>query len=204
MNSAGNDIVALHKIDPGRSQFPGFYTKILAASEVALFSAQTLSFEHFLWLLWSIKESVYKYVKQTTPGLVFSPTRIVVEDFAASPGTSRVYTGSGIFHAKSFITGDCIFTMANDTDDFSSVQWGLHSIERADHELQSRAVRTCLIQRLDTLFPGATWAVSKSPEGHPVLLKDNRPSGIPVSFAHHGHFVGYSFYLEAHSFGDCR
>jgi phosphopantetheinyl transferase (holo-ACP synthase) len=218
LNSAGNDIVALNMIDPGRSQFPGFYKKILSPSELTLFTGQVtsgesavgpLSFGHFLWLLWSIKESVYKYVKQTTPAFIFSPTRIVTQNLDVAPRipgidtahffTARAQAGTCTFHTRSFITDDCIFTMANGTDDFRSVQWGLHSIDGDSHEDQSRAVRACLVQRLETLLPGAGWRVQKSPEGHPLLLKGHRPSGIPVSFAHHGSFVGYSFYLTPSS-----
>ena len=205
MRSAGNDIVALDKIDTGRSQHPGFYTKILAGAENALYQDDLfplLSFEHFLWLLWSIKESVYKYAKRTCPGLVFSPTKIVVESIATSEDetglfyAAQVRAGSGVFHTRSFITADCIFSMANHTNDFSEVTWGLHPIDNDGHEFQSRAVRVFLLQRLTTLFPDVYWEIEKSPEGYPILLRDRQPCHhIPVSFAHHGHFVGYSLAL---------
>jgi phosphopantetheinyl transferase (holo-ACP synthase) len=215
--SAGNDIVALNRIDPGRSQFPGFYTKVLTPSEQALFYKHTpggssgpLPFEHFLWLLWSVKESVYKYAKQTTPDLIFSPTRIVTQrvNAAAQPTeapalpqgkarffTTQVQTGTGTFHTRSFITEDCIFTMANATDDFTFVRWGLRSIHHDGYESQSKAVRTFLLERLNILLPGGGWEIEKNTGGCPILLKDGKSSGIPLSLAHHGHFVGYSFHL---------
>ncbi len=81
MSSAGNDIVALKAIDRLRTHHRRFYSKILSDAEQSLFRrlhGAEMPFEHFVWLLWSIKESVYKYLKRGTPGLVFSPTKIIV------------------------------------------------------------------------------------------------------------------------------
>ncbi|HWK03017.1 MAG TPA: 4'-phosphopantetheinyl transferase superfamily protein [Puia sp.] len=79
MSSAGNDIVALAAIDKQRTHHSRFYSKILADAERPLFDSLqpgTMSFENFVWLLWSIKESVYKYLKRTEPGLLFAPAKI--------------------------------------------------------------------------------------------------------------------------------
>ena len=62
--STGNDIVALIATDKERASHYRFYSRILTAGEQTLYAQQQadgMPFEHFIWLLWSIKESVYKY-----------------------------------------------------------------------------------------------------------------------------------------------
>ena len=219
MTSIGNDIVALHMIDPGRSQFPGFYAKILAPSEAALHQPP-LSFPVFLWTLWSIKESVYKFVRRHEPDLIFGPTKIVVEIFlpiappavlpdapsesaaaAARPVPpavssvfqSRVRFRDAFFHTRSHIFPDCISTVVSSTDDFTDVRWGLRRTSDASSVAESAAVRKYFLEELYLLYPDSIWALDKSPAGYPILLRDNQPSEIPVSFAHHGGIVGYAY-----------
>ena len=234
-------------IDPGRSQFPGFYAKILAPSEAALHQPP-LSFPVFLWTLWSIKESVYKFVRRHEPDLTFGPTKIVAEIFlpiappavlqgtpsesaaaaAASvvpavaesvlPGTpsesaaaasevaspaaarpvssvfqSRVRFRDAFFHTRSHIFPDCISTVVSSTDDFTDVRWGLRRTSDASSVAESAAVRKYFLEELYLLYPDSIWALDKSPAGYPILLRDNQPSEIPVSFAHHGGIVGYAY-----------
>ena len=259
-------------IDPGRSQFPGFYAKILAPSEAALHQPP-LSFPVFLWTLWSIKESVYKFVRRHEPDLTFGPTKIVAEIFlpiappavlpgapsesaaaaaasvvpavaesvlpgtpsesaAASvvpavaesvlPGTpsesaaaasevaspaaarpvppavssvfqSRVRFRDAVFHTRSHIFPDCISTVVSSTDDFTDVRWGLRRTSDASSVAESAAVRKYFLEELCLLYPDNIWALDKSPAGYPILLRDNQPSEIPVSFAHHGGIVGYAY-----------
>jgi hypothetical protein len=79
--STGNDIVALAATDKERTGQLRFYSRILSAGEQALYGQPALAgitFETYLWLLWSVKESIYKYKKRTFPGLVFSPTKITL------------------------------------------------------------------------------------------------------------------------------
>ena len=67
MISTGNDIVALGLINKQRTCEPRFYSKILSASEQALYHQSeftALPFEHYVWLLWSVKESTYKFLKR--------------------------------------------------------------------------------------------------------------------------------------------
>src|ERR1700749_1556209 len=85
----GNDIVALSATDRGRTILPRFYTRILDAREQTLYNGQavqTLPFDNYVWLLWSIKESVYKYKQRTSPELVFSPTKIPVREVLLPSG----------------------------------------------------------------------------------------------------------------------
>src|ERR1700760_194089 len=79
--STGNDLVCLSATRPERTGQPRFYFRILTADELALYHPGMLpgwSFDAFVWLCWSVKESVFKYRKRFQPELVFAPLRIVV------------------------------------------------------------------------------------------------------------------------------
>ncbi|MGZ3833295.1 MAG: 4'-phosphopantetheinyl transferase family protein, partial [Mucilaginibacter sp.] len=85
MISTGNDIVALKTINIARTKQQNFYRKIISASEKDLYDRQIsdkLPFDVFVWLLWSVKESGYKYLQRITPELVFSPTKIIITQLA--------------------------------------------------------------------------------------------------------------------------
>ena len=81
MRSTGNDIIGLKSIDPHLTIQQRFYSKILSFSELELYyrkASETIPFENFIWLLWSVKESVYKYQKRNFPDLVFSSGKSIV------------------------------------------------------------------------------------------------------------------------------
>jgi phosphopantetheinyl transferase (holo-ACP synthase) len=81
MISIGNDIVDLSAIDKHRTQQKAFYSKILSDKEQQLYSRSSqIPFEIYVWLLWSAKESVYKFAKRLNPELVFSPARIEISE----------------------------------------------------------------------------------------------------------------------------
>jgi phosphopantetheinyl transferase (holo-ACP synthase) len=85
MISTGNDIIALKTINIARTKQKNFYRKIISTSEKDLYDRQfsdNLPFDVFVWLLWSVKESVYKYLQRITPELVFSPTKIIITQLA--------------------------------------------------------------------------------------------------------------------------
>src|ERR1700733_6904939 len=172
MISAGNDIVALSAIDGARTVQPRFFSKILSFSEQELYSSMgssELPFEHFVWLLWSIKESVYKYCRRMGSDLVFSPPRIVVNqlkrrsgsknsdvsfDGNACPGAvyqGMVYSGSGILYSRSTIPAGYISAVGAAEEHFDQVRWCVAAIGRADHAGQSASVRALLLDRLQSL-----------------------------------------------------
>jgi phosphopantetheinyl transferase (holo-ACP synthase) len=212
MISTGNDIIALKTINIARTKQNFFYRKIISVSEKDLYDRQLLDnlpFDVFVWLLWSVKESVYKYLQRITPELVFSPARISITQLTLPAGNfveqfegrgfddNSVYKGVINFgdhtlYSRSLISEEFIFSVVNGTDDFGHIRWGIQLIHSSEPDEQSKAVREFLIQTLCPLFPGSVLLVDKSPCGYPIILKDGIEISLPVSLAHHGHYVGYS------------
>lgn len=219
MKSTGNDIIALGSINKQRTGQFRFYSKILSNSEQALYHQPQfveMPFENYVWLLWSIKESAYKYLKRIIPKLVFSPTKTLIQEIKIpsrllinEPGLiqwentehdeefyiGKVIYSSHIFYFQSKISKDWIATVVNDDKIFDNVYWGVQSIDEEGYDHQSKAVKTFLLKKLNSFFPGDLH-VGKTSVGYPVILKGIQNMHIPVSLAHHGHFVGYSFIVN--------
>ena len=213
MISTGNDIVAFKAINIARTSQQNFYRKVLSDSEKSLYDQQfseRLPFAHFVWLFWSIKESVYKYLQRITPALVFSPTRIIINELEM-PGNNTIQVfegrdfndkivykgvvefGAHKLYSRSIISEDFIFSVVNHTDNFERVLWGIRSIDSSEPDHQSDAVRTFAIAMMNSLFPGAELKIDKNLHRIPVLLKNGIEIPVPVSLAHHDHYVAYSF-----------
>jgi phosphopantetheinyl transferase (holo-ACP synthase) len=220
VKSAGNDIVALNAIDIQRTTTPAFYSKFIVAEESALYSHPqfaNIPFQNFVWLLWSVKESAYKYLKRLQTDLIFSPSKIVIQNISLpeihsnsnaaaaiweSDNTNEdFYTGAVIFktnhlYFRSKITGEFIASAVNDGPQFCGVYWGIKIIEQAGHENQSAEVRELTLKKLISIRAGSNLRIEKSAAGYPVVLDDAEQIDIPISFAHHDRFVGYSFFLQ--------
>jgi len=221
MTSTGNDIVALKAINVARTIQPNFYAKIISDKEKDLYDktfSGKLPLEIYIWLLWSVKESAYKYLQRLTPDLVFSPTRILItllelpvsnptvnfeENKIEGRGFDKgsVYKGiagfgTDLLYFTSIINNDFIFSVVNCEDKFENTCWGVQQIDSAEPAHQSKAVREFLLDGLSSLFPGGKWQIEKSPHGYPLILKDGFEMPILVSLAHHEVWVGYSFQIK--------
>ena len=220
MKSAGNDIVALRSVDKQRTGQFRFYSKILSAPEQAIYNQSQFAempFENYVWLLWSVKESAYKYLKRIIPDLIFSPTKIVIQDIQIPTGLlvtkfedtqwentgydeefykGCVIYGSQIFYFRSKITEDWIATVVNDDEDFANVCWGIQLIDDNSYNYQSKAAGTVVLNKLNFFYPGALH-IEKSSVGYPVIKRGTQNLDITVSLAHDDRFVAYSFVLNS-------
>lgn len=221
MNSTGNDIVSLNAIDITRTKQQRFYSKILAASESTLYNQyQTdITFENFVWLLWSIKESAYKFRKRNNPGLVFSPARCIVTQleipaeyqitrsaisilerigFDNHPAYKSIVTvGAETLYSRSIITRNFIFSVVNLDNNFESTRWGIKHIGNTNSDSQSAEVRTFLLEALKNELQLDELQVHKNADGCPVLVNGTEEIDIPVSLAHHDHWGGFSYQLDS-------
>jgi phosphopantetheinyl transferase (holo-ACP synthase) len=199
--SAGNDIIALIETDNDRTSRHRFYSRILTPEELLLFPAPKLPFSVFVWLMWSIKESVYKYVSRADPGLHFAPLKIPVRGLRICEDHYEgiiCYGGLTMF-SRSFLWDKVIMTVVSACEDFSNVRWGMEVIGTPDYTTQSALVRKFALQSLSTDLPGAALRIIKTPDGAPELWDGERSLDIPLSLAHHGPYVAWSYRLPANS-----
>lgn len=201
--STGNDIVALLATDKERTVRPAFYSRILSADEQALFDPLVfggLSFDHYIWLLWSIKESVYKYQRRHHPGLVFSPRNIIVrittsEDFYAGIITYK----SQLLYSRSVIRDGVIISVVSADREGKNTLWGYDTIDHAGYTLQSASVRTQAEAHLNAALARTGLTIAKDPAGIPVVQENGRLLDIPISLAHHDRYIAWSFLLPANN-----
>jgi len=194
--SAGNDIVALNVIDIQRTQSPAFYSKFITPTEFELYNPNEITLVNFVWLLWSAKESAYKYLKRINPELIFAPIKIKVVslDIVVSLKTENVHNYRGWILAEDMSLPFLSVTMPESISTVitqGDVKWNFLNIEASDYESQSKGVRFLLLN--DLKIPNVS--VEKHPTGYPILMKNGQELNIAVSFAHHGCYVSYSFQI---------
>jgi phosphopantetheinyl transferase (holo-ACP synthase) len=221
MQSTGNDIVALNLVDTKRSNDSRFYSRIISASEKEYYERSAfaaIGFDYFLWLCWSVKESAYKYLKRNDPALLFSPTRIIVRHitipvhsqmegmkdkewnglaFDEQSYHGTVMAGDSIYYFRSKLFHELITTVVSEDEKFENTFWGYASINNSGADQQSRSVRSFLLQNLRSVLPGNELRIEKAPGNYPVLFNGTNELNIPISFAHHGIFVAYSYSLPS-------
>jgi phosphopantetheinyl transferase (holo-ACP synthase) len=205
--SAGNDIVALNLVDKQRTLLPAFYSKFITPAELLLHIESIISFENFVWLLWSVKESAYKYLKRSDENLVFSPAKLIVQSLSIAAKSDSVYldtdqlvetfyegvvsTGSSTIKFNSAINHQFIADVINEGD----VYWGVHTIAEGDYHNQSNSVRLLALAKLNNIILADDLWIDKHPSGYPFIVNGTHPLGTPISFAHHGCYVSYAFQL---------
>ncbi|MEP6467040.1 MAG: 4'-phosphopantetheinyl transferase superfamily protein [Parafilimonas sp.] len=212
--SIGNDIIALNKTNSDRTKQQKFYSKILGNQEIDLFkniNSNILSFENFVWLAWSVKESVYKFNKRNNDEVLFSPTKIIIQkvDVPFQPQALKfnaqferisfdkktcfcceVLFGSAVFYTRTLVFDDVIFSVANNTNCFENICWGIKAIHDDSYKTQSSEVRKFALKKLNKYYLDEALSIKKTLGGYPILVQQNN---LPISFSHHGKYVAYSF-----------
>jgi len=221
MISAGNDIVCLTATNVTRTKSPEFYAKIISPAEKALFNTLdhvVLPFDRFVWLLWSVKESAYKYFHRLDPGIVFTPVKFEVRSIeipagyvCAESGADKIlgegfeehntFNGRVIFGDKklfyrTMIFSDFIASFVNIDDDFMQVFWGIKRIDDSSYRLQSEAIRKFVLSELGNVPGLDNLAIEKNEDEIPVLLSKGKRLEVPVSLSHHERWVAFSVQIQ--------
>jgi hypothetical protein len=210
MLSTGNDIVVLAMTDAERTCQVRFHSRILIPGEVALYEELVGSqcdravgvvpdFSSFVWLLWSIKESVYKYVSRSDRRLVFAPLKIPVGSVNFRDGYFEGIVRYGLLtlYSRSFFRDGTIMTVVSEEREFCAVRWGVRAIDDAAGVNQSGWVRVYALESLSGDVPGSDLRIVKSPDGPPEVWDGDDLLDIPISLAHHGRYVAWSYRLDS-------
>ena len=225
MINSGNDIISLDAINVNLTKQPQFYSKILTDAEVTLYKEEgfeEMPFENFVWLLWSLKESAFKFLQRNQPLMIFSPTKFVVKHLSMPLRFSEtkfnksqiedygfddemafkgiITIASDVLFSRSLVYQELIVSVVNDHSNFENTWWGIKLIDKPDPKTQSMAVRKFLADKLQLLFHFDELRIAKSPHGYPIVLNENKEVAISVSLSHHEHWVAYSFSTAKYSF----
>jgi phosphopantetheinyl transferase (holo-ACP synthase) len=207
-NSIGNDIVALTNTGIERACNPRFYSKFLTDKEAALFNTNDLaiSFVQFVWLCWSIKESVYKFQKRLQPQLLKGGWKIQVHSINPPAISSFIpqhklleselmpveccYASVAVintekYYSWSIITPEFIYTITAAENEHENICWGIKKIGDANRLNQSSEVRKFLLAR----FRSNNAEILKTPAGVPYIK--GHPHAL-LSFTHDGFFIAYA------------
>jgi phosphopantetheinyl transferase (holo-ACP synthase) len=154
-----------------------------------------LPFDVFVWLAWSVKESVYKFLKRDAPLLVFSPTKICLKDISiANDGCyGTVKFRSELLYYRTEVTGQWIHSVVNAKPGFEQVKSGIKRISPTGNSERSALAKQFLLDEVQAILGGSI-AVSKSISGYPVIVQNGKELDIPVSLSHDGDFAAYSMY----------
>ena len=221
MTSIGNDIIDLKHSNNNRASDKQFYAKIIHSTEIALYSQTHFSsFEQFVWLLWSIKEAAYKYLKRNEPGLLFAPHKIIIQEFSFSLAPTPKSTDESLFtftHRDNHALHNCksnvyfkgitltglslicdrfIHTVVIHPGEEKICHGGIKHIAVTDHEHQSKEVRNFFLKNISHQQPSLNnISVTNHDHGYPLLMENDTDKQVCISFSHHGNYVAYT-YLE--------
>ncbi len=214
MISIGNDVVDLSGIDMERTNDKKFYSKFITDAELELYRPDAMPFYRFVWLLWSVKEAVFKYLSRHNPDLVFSPTGTCVDNISISlfsahvpadedKGLSEYHVATTVtcdgreVHARSFITDEYIATFATTVPEFENMYWGTKRVATNDPDTQSALVRAFALEPLKDMLPGMDVIIIKNQRNVPSIIAEQIPMPfMPITLSHHGHYISYAFIAE--------
>jgi len=206
--STGNDIVALGATDSERTSRYRFYSRILTRTELQSFhhlpADAGISFSHYVWLMWSIKESAYKYCSRSETSLVFAPLTIPVVQVThrgAGSWHGMVRYRGVLLHSRSLVRTGFISSVVSSEPDLGRTRHGVRRIPQADRSSQSALARKFALQSLASEFPVAAGGVAaalrivRQPDGPPEVWAGEKLLDVPVSLAHHDCLVAWSYRL---------
>jgi phosphopantetheinyl transferase len=193
----GNDIVdlALAKRESNWRR-RGYLDKIFTPHEQQLIRTAPNP-DQLVWLLWSMKESVYKLAVRRTQNRVFAPSQIAC-DFAdpASDHTTGTAYYDGLYHTTSTITTHYISTIAFSAHEKPAYSHVILPFETTDFRAHHDLVRAKIRQQAALLFDVAEQEIhlSKDNIGAPAFAVRGSQKR-PISISHHGHFGAFAISL---------
>jgi len=195
----GNDIVDLSSTQIGEGQRRSRFLKKIFTDEEINQIQRSKCKNLMIWLMWSIKESVYKIVARQEERIRYAPKSIECKSInALKTGTylSTVIYNNQYFTARSIINGDCIHTIALE-DGFSDSK-----IQSASFDIINQAYSSSIFDRqiIETIND------SQACKNRHVIIKRDQLR-IPrvyshdkeiaaLSMSHHGRFQGFAYVMN--------
>lgn len=183
----GNDIIDLNLIrSQSNWQREGFLQKLFSEEEQT-FIQNSEDPELNVWLLWSMKETVYKAIQRKYMlKRFYNPKQFVCEQVKINPGKARgvVCYKEDVFVINSILFPNMIHTVTGNTE-FSLIS-------------ENKNSRLRLLQKIAEQrgIPLESLNISKDEQGVPFVSYGGDNLQIPFSLSHHGNFSAYAVSLN--------
>lgn len=187
MKAVGNDIVMLNAYAL-RAAHPRFFSKILSQEECGL-ADPSLARHIVAWLAWSVKEAVFKVVRQQNPAALFAARKYTISHQSWNGSklvNSTVVVNNQNFYCRSEISTQYIHSVATSTDDFSAIHSKLVYDIPPDYAGQSAALRRLARSIIEKHMPGTSAVISKTAAGQPLAIVGQEVLPMRFSFSHDG------------------
>jgi len=188
----GNDIVEITKaLSNFKNTKARLYNYSLSSTEKKRF-AKLLEDDRCFWLLWSMKEALYKsYVKA---GLRerFNPKTIEISSIARQ--SSKHFTGFALYNKtlyniSSSIDDTSIHSISYQKQKQQSIIQAQKKIDNNDYNSQHQEVRRLVLEQLPNERQNV-WRIKKDVHQIPYLLHNDNRCHHEISLSHHENMVG--------------
>ncbi|RPD99672.1 4-phosphopantetheinyl transferase family protein [Aureibaculum marinum] len=184
----GNDVVDL-AVAKKQSDWCriGFLNKIFTKQEQYIINNATDSFKA-VWLLWSMKESVYKVYCQQNNTRFFAPKKFVC---TINNSQNTVCIDGTTYYVTSKISQKSIHTIASLTKE-ENITTNIFMLKNNSYTVQHNTVYNQLKSAISNKFniPFDQLKIEKNNKGIPFVI---HPKINSISMSHHGYFGAYAF-----------
>ncbi len=182
----GNDIVDLMKVKKEINwQRKGFMNKIFSHQEQQFILSQKDQ-EIMVWILWSVKEAVYKINYRENGKREFAPTKILCSNIQTSEKrlTIEVSYHLSNYYAQTFLFENYIHSIA--TSSLSFIDKVITKVI-----LDYPSDYPIYLQENDLLPKYCV--ILKTKTGIPYLFNNQNHKSLPISISHHGNLLGIAY-----------
>lgn len=179
----GNDIVDLNTAGKDSNwRRRGYLEKVFTSYEQNLISCSSNP-DLLVWILWSIKESVYKAHFRIYQFREFAPKKIEITDIKIKEETAvaEAFYHNKKYYSKTAISDSFVHSIVlNEPLKFSEIKTAIFKTGSRDYT--SLLINKNLIDQSDI--------VEKTQDGIPNIVSREEGVKIPISISHHGDFLG--------------
>jgi len=187
----GNDIVDLHlaavQSNWNRNRF---LDKVFTKEEQDLIFSSKTPFK-MVWLLWSMKESVYKVHVQQTSKRFFNPKKLQCKLTSETEGLIEI--NGNRFMTKSQVNTNFIHTVAGLKNNKKMLSTTF-KLNGSSYPIQHKESYKKLIDKISKKWklPSYDIHIKKNKAGIPKLYLNSKELKIPFSISHHGYYGAYA------------
>jgi phosphopantetheinyl transferase (holo-ACP synthase) len=194
----GNDIVDLCDRDADMATYRGgFDARVFTRDEQMQIDKASVP-SHQRWRLWAAKESSYKLARQIDSETIFSPRKFQVQPSVTEERATVVHNDARYFVGFAESSEHIHAVAVRDPSEFEFVIQGVESVKSMNSQDESGAVRVFASEAIAKHLAVPRESIEFRKHARiPQLLIGGKPTGLSVSFSHHGKWMAFACYDDS-------